>query len=127
MLFRSIEKNPNSILALVAKDQGHVSARTAFNAMRAGDSLAKGVVEKYIEYLACGITNVINIFQPDVLCIGGGICNEGEPLLAPLRELVCNEVYSKHSANQTKLVAATLGNDAGLIGAALLGKCDMRA
>lgn len=103
------------------EEDGKVSARTAFNAMRAGDKAGKEVVDKYIKYLACGITNTINIFQPDILCIGGGVCNEGDPLLLPLKELVAKEIYTKNSAKNTEIVIAKLGNDAGIIGAAFLG------
>ena len=70
---------------------------------------------------AVRITNTINIFQPDILCIGGGVCNEGDPLLLPLKELVAKEVYTKNSAKNTEIVIAKLGNDAGIIGAAFLG------
>lgn len=110
------------MLKMVGGDIDKVSGITAFKAMREGDATGKAVVAKYIEYLACGITNVINIFQPDVLCIGGGISREGETLLAPLREIVEKERYTKHNAKQTVICAAELGNDAGIIGAAFLGK-----
>ncbi|MBQ5317121.1 MAG: ROK family protein [Oscillospiraceae bacterium] len=105
---------------LFAKD-GKFSARHAFMAMREGDAAGKAVVDKYIKYLAAGITNTINIFQPDILCIGGGVCNEGDPLLLPLIELVKKEVYTRMLDNNTKIVIAKLGNDAGIIGAAFLG------
>ena len=98
-----------------------VSGRTAFDAMRQGDRTGAEVVRVYIRYLACGITNIINTFQPDILCIGGGISHEGETLLRPLRELVAHEVYSRHSLQNTEIVTASLGNDAGVIGAAWLG------
>ena len=98
-----------------------VSGRTAFDAMRQGDRTGAEVVRVYIRYLACGITNIINTFQPDLLCIGGGISHEGETLLRPLQELVAHEVYSRHSLQNTEIVAASLGNDAGVIGAAWLG------
>ena len=111
-----------SIMWQMNEEDGKVSARTAFNAMRAGDRAGKAVVDKYIRYLACGITNTINIFQPDILCIGGGVCNEGDPLLLPLKELVAKEVYTKNSAKNTEIVIAKLGNDAGIIGAAFLGQ-----
>ncbi len=100
----------------------NVNGRTAFDAMRAGDPVGKEIVDTYIAYLGCGIANVINTFQPDILCIGGGICNEGETLLAPLREYVQSQIYSIHSTHQTKICRALLGNDAGIIGAALLGR-----
>lgn len=97
-----------------------VNGRTAFDAMRAGDETAKNVVENYMGYLACGMTNIINTFQPDVLCVGGGVGNEKENLLGPVRKLIKNQIYSIHATKQTKICAAELGNDAGIIGAALL-------
>ncbi len=121
MTNEAIAKHPESILKEEADDHGKVSARTAFNAMRRGDAAAKQVVDDYIKYLACGIANTINIFQPDILCIGGGVCNEGDPLLLPLKELVAKEVYTRNSEKNTEIVIAKLGNDAGIIGAAFLG------
>lgn len=103
------------------KDEERITGRTAFNYMRAGDKTAKQVVDDYIRYLAAGITNTINIFQPDVLCIGGGVCNEGDPLLLPMKEIVKKEVYTRNSPKNTEIVIAKLGNDAGIIGAAFLG------
>lgn len=99
-----------------------VNGKTSFDAMREGDSAAKEVIDEYISYLACGIVNFINIFQPEVLSIGGGISKEGEALLAPIREIVAREQYSRYSDKQTVLKIAALGNDAGIIGAASLGK-----
>ena len=103
------------------KDEERITGRTAFNYMRAGDETAKQVVDDYIRYLAAGITNTINIFQPDVLCIGGGVCNEGDPLLLPMKEIVKKEVYTRNSPKNTEIVIAKLGNDAGIIGATFLG------
>ena len=90
--------------------------------MRQGDAAAKEVVDFYIRALAAGITNTINIFQPDVLCIGGGVCNEGDALLLPMKEIVAKEVYTRNSEKNADIVIAKLGNDAGIIGAAFLGK-----
>ena len=73
------------------------------------------------KYVAAGITNLVNALQPEIICIGGGICNEGETLMRPLRRYVEKERYSVYSKTQTKLVKAELGNDAGVIGAAILG------
>lgn len=122
MTKEEMERCPDSLMWEVSRQQGKVSGRTAFDAMRQGDTAAKRVVDEYIGYLACGLTNMVNIFQPDVLCIGGGICNEGETLMVPLRKLIETERYSKYCQKQTKLVTAVLGNDAGIIGAAMLGK-----
>ena len=110
------------VWTLVGGDISKVNGRTAFDAMRAGDPVGKAIVDEYIKYLSVGLTDMINIFQPDILCIGGGICNEGETLLAPVREYVDAQQYAMNSTKKTKLVRAQLGNDAGIIGAALLGK-----
>lgn len=124
MTNEAIELHPDSEMKRAADEKGKVSARTSFDAMRAGDKYAKEVVDKYIKYLAAGITNTINIFQPDILCIGGGVCNEGDPLLLPVRELVKQEVYTRDSEKNTEVVLAKLGNDAGIIGAAFLGQAN---
>ena len=120
----AMEAFPDSIMNKMAQEKGKVTARTSFDAMRAGDKTAKDVVDKYIKYLAAGITNTINIFQPDVLCIGGGVCNEGDPLLLPMKELVKKEVYTRDSEKNSDIVIAKLGNDAGIIGAAFLGRAN---
>ncbi|MGI6265451.1 MAG: ROK family protein, partial [Acutalibacteraceae bacterium] len=117
---RAMEAHPESKMHAVVAGSGRVTGRTAFDAMRMGDETAQKVVDAYIGYIACGLTNMINIFQPEVLCIGGGICNEGETLLKPLRTIIERDRYSKYCARQTKLCVATLGNDAGIIGAAFL-------
>ena len=108
------------MLKLCDGDINKVNGRTAFDAMRDSDPTAKSVVEEYISYLSCGLVNIINIFQPDVLCIGGGISNEGENLLGPVRSYVERERYTKHNDKQTVICKCTLGNDAGIIGAAYL-------
>ncbi len=105
----------------MVKELGRVSGRTAFDAMRAGDEVGKEVVDEYISYLATGLVNIINIFQPNVLSIGGGISNEGETLINLLHDKVFAETYSRDGTPQCELRIATLKNDAGIIGAAALG------
>ena len=122
MTQEAIDAEPDCLMAQMAAEQGKVSARTAFDCMRKGDAAAKRVVDFYIKALAAGITNTINIFQPDVLCIGGGVCNEGDALLLPVKELVAKEVYTRNSEKNAEIVIAKLGNDAGVIGAAFLGR-----
>ena len=122
MTTQASELNPDSIMTRIIRDEGKVSARTAFSAMKKGDPVGKAVTEQYIKYLACGIANVINTFQPDILCIGGGICNEGDPLLIPLREAVAEQVYSRNSPKNTRIEVCQLANEAGIIGAAMLFK-----
>ena len=107
-----------SLLFDEAEKDGKVSARTAFSAMKRGDKYGALIVDEYIKYLAEGITNIINIFQPEILTIGGGVCNEKEYLTKPLMEIVEREQYPRNNPNKTKVVTAVLGNDAGIIGAA---------
>ena len=107
---------------LVEGNLDNVNGRTAFDAMRQGDPIGKEIVDEYIHYFSVGLVDMINIFQPDILCVGGGISNEGETLLAPVREFVDKEQYAMNSAKKTTICRAKLGNDAGIIGAALLGK-----
>lgn len=122
---QKMEENPDSLMWDISrKNNGKVDGRTAFDAMRAGDEVAKAVVDKYCEYVACGVCNMVNIFQPEVLCIGGGISKEGETLLEPIREYVAKNRYSKKSDKQTLIKAAELYNDAGIIGAAFLHTLD---
>lgn len=106
-----------------------VGGRTAFQAARRGDAAGKRVVGLYLKYLAAGLTNLVNIFQPEILCMGGGVSNESDDLfLDPLRDLVAGERYNSRQkdAPQTLLVKCQLGNDAGVIGAALLGRVQTR-
>ncbi len=105
----------------IAEQEGKVSGRTAFDAMRKGDIAGIKVVNNYIKYVACGLINIVNALQPEIICIGGGICNEGDTLMKPLNRYVHAERYSIHSKIQTKILRAELGNDAGIIGAAILG------
>ena len=106
---------------MVSGDIANVSGKTAFAAAREGDRAAQEVVDTYIAYLATGIANIINIFQPQVLSIGGGISNERDNLLLPLRAIVEKEQYSRDLPNRTDIRIAALRNDAGIIGAAVLG------
>ena len=107
---------------MIGGDLSKVSARTAFNAMKQGDEIGAQVVDEYISYLSCGIVNMINIFQPNVLSIGGGVCNEGDYLMKPLLEKVWGETYTREGTPRTQILIAKLGNDAGIIGAAMLGR-----
>ncbi len=98
----------------------NVDGKTAFDGMRADDAAAKDVVKMYIEYLGCGLTNIINTFQPEMLLIGGGICKEGANLTDPLGEIIKRDSYCIDAERTTKLDICKLGNDAGIIGAAFL-------
>ncbi len=101
-------------------DINKVSGITAFKAKRLGDRVGTTVVDEYIRYVAVGIANVLNTFQPDMICIGGGISKEGEYLTDPINEFVEGENYARNMEIKTVIKTADLGNDAGIIGAAYL-------
>ena len=114
-------KHPTSMLGkTVYADVDAVNAKTPFDAAQLGDEVAKELIDNYIVYVAEGITNLINIFQPEIIVIGGGVCYQGDNILIPIRESVISMIYGGEMALKTKLAIAQLGNDAGIIGAAML-------
>ena len=100
----------------------NADGRTAFDGMRLGDETAKEVVERYLGYLAEGIANIVNVFRPQAVLIGGGISAEGEALTLPLQEKVDSKILGYGKYAPVTIKAASLGNDAGLVGAAMLAK-----
>lgn len=117
----AMQENKDSIMWQLCDGKiENASGRTAFDAMRAGDEAGKYVVERYIDYIAIGTINVINALQPDLICYGGGISNEGDNILVPLKKRIDKFRYSRYSDTQTEICKAALGNDAGIIGAALV-------
>ena len=117
---RAAKKNPESLLALkCGGNLENVDGKMIFEAAGEGDEAAGKVLSGYIGCLAEGTANLINILQPEVLCIGGGLSGAGEAVLAPLREAAAALIYSREAERKTRIVCASLGNDAGIIGAAL--------
>lgn len=115
--------HPDSLLHTVAEELGGVEGRTVFMAAERGDAVAQEVCREYVGYLATGVTNLVNILQPEVLAVGGGVAGAPDALLMePLRRLVETECYPRHADKLPRILRAELGNDAGIIGAALLGK-----
>ena len=114
--------NPQTQLwSLCGAREEKLEAKTVFDGAAAGDETSAKVLDTYTTYLAEGIINLINIFQSAVVCIGGGVSRAGDALLLPLREKVARGIYSKNSAKNTRIELAKLDNDAGVLGAALLG------
>lgn len=115
-----LENKDSAMWNIVNGNIDAVNGRTSFDAMRAGDKTAIEVVNKYVHYVSVGVTNIINALQPEFICVGGGIANEKDTLLNPVRTEVNKERYSRYSKKQCEIIAAELGNDAGIYGAALL-------
>ncbi|SDX76728.1 glucokinase [Ruminococcaceae bacterium YAD3003] len=122
MTREAAEANPDSLLNKVKEQEGEWNARIAFIAMREGDKVAEQVVDQYTDYLADGLANAINTFMPEVLVVGGGVCGEGDPLLIPMREKTMSRPYFGPGVPKTRIELAQMGNDAGIVGAAMMGK-----
>ena len=120
---RAAEQHRESLLWTYAAKEGAFSGKTVFAAAEQGDATAREVLDRYVYYLSLGLINLIRIFQPEVLVVGGGIAQAGDALLSPLTERV-GSIYGSYVTpeKRTKIKAASLGNDAGIVGAALLGK-----
>ena len=117
-----IEKNPASPLAAsVEGDAARASGKTSFVLAKKGDADAQKIVDTWISYVAEGVTDLVNTFNPSLVLIGGAISREGETILAPVREQVHRDMYKSY-VPFPEIRAAEMGNDAGLIGAAFLGK-----
>ena len=100
-------------------DRDKVNGRTPFQAARLEDKAARKVLSRYLQGLSIGLINIINVLQPEIICLGGGVSNaEDDLLLDPLRELVWAGCFDK--SRLPRLERASLGNDAGVVGAAML-------
>lgn len=117
----AMQANKNTIMWKMTQDIDHVNAKLAFDAAAKGDETARKVIDSWIEYVGVGIANVINTFEPEVICIGGGVSNQGEVLLAPVRAYAENETRNITTGKFPVICACQLHNDAGVIGAAALG------
>ena len=97
---------------------GEVSAKTVFDAVKAGDAVAIEIAEQFGEYLGKGLAAVAAVVNPEMFVIGGGVSKAGEILFDYIRPAY--EKYVFHGCKDAKLALATLGNDAGIFGAAAL-------
>lgn len=118
----AMRRHPESVMWQLVGEPEKVSGRTPFEAMRMGDETGRKVVEQYFDYLADGLTDIINILQPEVVCLGGGVSKEGDALIAPLERLIAERRFCRGHVAQPILKCAQLANDAGIIGAAMLFK-----
>jgi len=122
---RAIDEYPDTVMRdICGGDLARVDGRTPFKAASSGDPAGMKVVNNYIGYLATGIATLIILLRPQVVILGGGVCNAGDPLFVPLRESVTDRVRITGDVGIPPILKAELGNDAGIIGAALLGVAD---
>lgn len=114
----AMEKNPDTILHKLAEKEGKVTGKMTFDAAQAGDKVAKEVLDNYFRYVAEGITNMVNVLQPEKVVIGGSVSKQGDYLLNPIKALVNRDDYNRYM-HKAEVEIATLFGDAGIIGAAL--------
>lgn len=96
-----------------------LTTKEIFDEFRVGGEAAGETIEEFRYYLAEGLTNLVNILRPEIIAIGGGVAKSADVFLPYLNEYVNSHAYGT-DALPVRIVAAELGNDAGMIGAALL-------
>ena len=116
---QAAEKNPDSLLAEKIEAEG-LSGKVPFDCATLGDRTALEVVRNYVRYLGVGVVNFCNIFYPETVLLGGGVSNQGDNIVKPLQRFVDMNVYGKEYNPKIKVAVASMGNDAGIIGAAAL-------
>ena len=118
MTREAMEHHPESLMAAAGT---RMDGRTAFDAALQKDETALAVCDDYVSRLAAGLVNLINVLQPEVIALGGGVSGAPDQLLLwPLRKIVEEQCYGAHTGKLTKIIKAQMGNDAGVVGAALL-------
>ena len=113
---RAADTHPESALNAAARIDG----KAVFDALAAGDAIARAVVGQYAKYVGVGLVSLINCLFPEMVLLGGGVAGAGEALLGPVREYVTKNLFVTDPALAPPIRAAALGNDAGVIGAAAL-------
>ena len=114
----AVKRHPDSVMAARGDE---LNAKDVTDAARAGDPAAVEAFDRYTYYLAVGMVNIINFFDPEIIAVGGGVSGAGEFLLEPVREKLKKLIFYKDMP-YAEVELATMGNDAGIVGAAMLGK-----
>lgn len=115
---RAMQAHPDSKMWEIGSLDA-VNGKTVFDYAPV-DEYAKEVVDNYVKYLACGLVNYANIFRPEVILLGGGVCAQGDNLIKPLQKIFDTEIYAGDKGPRVPILVAELGNNAGLLGAAAL-------
>ena len=117
-----MEEKPDCALARqMGGDAANLNAKAVLDLAKAGDADCAGIFETYVKYLCVGLANLINIYDPDMLVLGGGVAHAGDFLLDAVRAALGDYVYCP-ALSWARVELARLGNDAGIIGAAMLGR-----
>lgn len=122
----AMKANKQSKMWAVSENFDDINVLTAFKAAKLCDKDAQKVVNEYLENLGIGITNVANIFRPEAIVIGGGLSVVGKELIGPLQDYLNTHIYGKADYAPVKIMLAKLKNDAGIIGASLFAKQNVK-
>ncbi len=115
-----LEDKSSKMWDFVGGDINNVNGRTAFECAKMGDATAEKVVSNYVMYLSESLMNMMNIFRPEMIILGGGVSGQGDYLINRINEYCEKYAYGYHGAPKPEIVIARFGNDAGIIGAAAL-------
>lgn len=119
-LIKTTEEHRNEIKGIAPDEK--ISGRTVFELAKADDKDAERIRDLWIDEVAIGIADLVNIFQPDEIVIGGAISKEGDVLLNPIKKYVKENVFAADGLKETEIRISRIGGDAGIIGAAFLYK-----
>lgn len=112
--------NPKSRIAEIISKKGTINGKDIFEAAKEGYGDAQKLTDRFIEYIGAGVVNIINILDPQVVVIGGGISKSSDYFLPKLMKYTADNVFCKQ-AKLSEIRVASRGNEAGIIGAARLG------
>lgn len=119
----AMQQHPESLInKLCGDNKDSVDAKVAFDAAQLGDATALKLIDQYINYLAAGLSTLIVIFRPQVIIVGGGISNQREYIIQPLKQKLISYTFAAEQIGVPHVCIAELGNDAGIIGAAMIGR-----
>lgn len=102
-------------------DLSRLTVKHIFDAEKEGDPLAMGLTDQYVKYLAAGISTFVVIFRPEIIILGGGVSNAGDSFFRKVNAALMEETFAANEIGVPNVIRAELGNDAGIIGAAMLG------
>jgi glucokinase len=109
-------EEPSLLVGMVGGDLSRITARTVYDAASAGDAIAQEVVRETARFLGAGVANLLNIFNPDVVVLAGGVTEAGEALFTPLRAEVRRRAF-RPAVEACRIVPGILAGTAGVVGA----------
>lgn len=117
---RAIQEHPESLMSEYVRTAGPINGKAIFDCADRGDATALAVIDRYAEYVGVGTGSLVSIFRPDAVVFGGAVSVQTERLILPARKYAEKYAFASHVLALPPFLSASLGNDAGIIGAAYL-------